>query len=243
MKQLITTGGGKYKSIFEKYFLFPKYSFTLSEVLITLVIIGVVAAITVPSVISNIQKQDTIAKLKKIYSTLAQVVMLSQQDNGPVDEWYENVNKNSQDYFDYYIKPYLANSVKCRLYSQAGYTSGVPYIKLNGQSSTLGVGISNRTRASFFLNDIFIMIFSETTDINGDPLYMTAPKIYVDLNSGKGPNQYGKDVFIMVMDKELGVVPECGNSSVKTINNNCTSKGSGECCLAKIINDSWEINY
>ncbi len=212
--------------------------------LITLVIVGVVAAITVPSVISNIQKQDTIAKLKKIYSTFAQVVMLSQQDNGPVDEWYENVNKNSQDYFDYYIKPYLANSVKCTRYSQAGYTSVVPYIRLNGQSSTLGVGISNRTRASFFLNDIFIMIFSETTDINGDPLYMTAPMIYVDLNSGKGPNQYGRDVFIMVMDKELGVVPHGTNYSLQVINKNCNrSTGGGEYCLAKIINDSWEINY
>lgn len=47
-------------------------AFTLSETLITLGIIGVVAALTMPAVITNYQKKQTSAQLKKAYSTFAQ---------------------------------------------------------------------------------------------------------------------------------------------------------------------------
>ena len=47
-----------------------KVAFTLAEVLITLGIIGVVAAMTMPSLIQNYQKQEMAAKVKKVYSVL-----------------------------------------------------------------------------------------------------------------------------------------------------------------------------
>ena len=50
-----------------------KSAFTLAEVLITLVIIGVIAAITVPTLINKTNKQEYGSKLKKAYSTLSQV--------------------------------------------------------------------------------------------------------------------------------------------------------------------------
>ena len=42
-----------------------KYAFTLAEVLITLGIIGVVAALTMPALIGHYKKVQTIAQLKK----------------------------------------------------------------------------------------------------------------------------------------------------------------------------------
>ena len=45
-------------------------AFTLAEVLITLGVIGVVAAMTMPTVIKKYQEQVTVNKVKKIYSTL-----------------------------------------------------------------------------------------------------------------------------------------------------------------------------
>lgn len=41
-------------------------SFTMAEVLITLGIIGIVAAMTLPALIQKYQKQETSARLKKI---------------------------------------------------------------------------------------------------------------------------------------------------------------------------------
>ena len=46
------------KDDFSKYYSKQKNAFTLAEVLITLAIIGVVAAISIPSVISNSQQQE-----------------------------------------------------------------------------------------------------------------------------------------------------------------------------------------
>ena len=47
-------------------------AFTLAEVLITLGIIGVVASLTMPSVISNQNEKKTVTRVKKAYSTLQQ---------------------------------------------------------------------------------------------------------------------------------------------------------------------------
>jgi len=49
-----------------------KKAFTLAEVLITLGIIGVVAAMTIPNLISNYQKRAWTAQLQKSYATLNQ---------------------------------------------------------------------------------------------------------------------------------------------------------------------------
>ena len=51
-----------------------KHAFTLAEVLITLGIIGVVAAFTLPNLIANYKKNSTVEQLKVAYSTLNQAV-------------------------------------------------------------------------------------------------------------------------------------------------------------------------
>ncbi|MDR1327709.1 MAG: prepilin-type N-terminal cleavage/methylation domain-containing protein, partial [Heliobacteriaceae bacterium] len=55
-----------------------KYAFTLSEVLITLGIIGVVAALTMPSLITKYEKQVTVTRLKKFYSIHMQTLKMTE---------------------------------------------------------------------------------------------------------------------------------------------------------------------
>jgi prepilin-type N-terminal cleavage/methylation domain-containing protein len=62
-----------------------KKGFTLSEVLITLAVIGTVAALTIPAVVSNYQKHQTVTRLKKTYSALANTTNLAIADHGPVE--------------------------------------------------------------------------------------------------------------------------------------------------------------
>ena len=47
-------------------------AFTLAEVLITLGIIGVVAAMTLPTVVNKYKEKETVTKLKKFYSIISQ---------------------------------------------------------------------------------------------------------------------------------------------------------------------------
>ena len=64
-----------------------KSAFTLAEVLITLGIIGIVAAMTLPALIQNYQKKQTVSQLKKAYSVISQALVSSQYDNGDMTEW------------------------------------------------------------------------------------------------------------------------------------------------------------
>ena len=64
-----------------------RLGFTIAEVLITLGIIGIVAALTIPALVTGYQKNVTVESLKKVYSTLSQAVKLSEADNGFVSDW------------------------------------------------------------------------------------------------------------------------------------------------------------
>jgi len=100
----------------------PKSAFTLAEVLITLAIIGVVAAITIPTLTANYKKKVIETRLAKFYSTINQAMKLSSVDNGPINTWNyfteipifdENGNEVSHtssgvlEWFNKYIAPYI----------------------------------------------------------------------------------------------------------------------------------------
>lgn len=55
-------------------------AFTLAEVLITLGIIGVVAAMTLPTLINSYKKQQTVTHLQKVYTSLNQALRLARSE-------------------------------------------------------------------------------------------------------------------------------------------------------------------
>lgn len=86
------------------HFTSKKSCFTLAEGLITIGIIGVVAAITLPALI---QKHNTIfveTKLEKFYSTINQVIKLSELKNGDKKYW---APKDTEDFWKTYLEPYI----------------------------------------------------------------------------------------------------------------------------------------
>ena len=87
-----------------------KTAFTLAEVLITLVIIGVIAAATIPTLMQKHFEQEMITKLKKNFSVISSAYSQAIRENGPPTEWDIGVSYNTdgsaQKLFDY-LKPYL----------------------------------------------------------------------------------------------------------------------------------------
>ena len=59
----------------------------MAEVLITLGIIGIVAAMTLPSLMAKYRKQEASARIKKFYSMMHQAIRLSELENGDALEW------------------------------------------------------------------------------------------------------------------------------------------------------------
>lgn len=85
-------------------------AFTLAEVLITLAIIGVVAAITIPTLMSYNRKSVVETRLKAFYSDFNQAIKLSEIDNGNKEGW-DDLGTTTSDVLNWYNK-YLASYLK-----------------------------------------------------------------------------------------------------------------------------------
>ena len=84
-------------------------AFTLAEVLITLGIIGIVAAMTLPSLVQNYKEKQTVVALKKIYSTMSQAFNSAKSEGIEPEDWAteKTADGYGADEFMSHIKPYL----------------------------------------------------------------------------------------------------------------------------------------
>ena len=98
-------------SRFTSHFSIKTPAFTLAEVLITLGIIGVVAAMTLPTMIMNHRKQVTVNKVKKFYTVMSQATNSAIAEYGSMEDWQgfttTRNGEEMQNWFDTYLKPYL----------------------------------------------------------------------------------------------------------------------------------------
>ena len=233
-----------------------KVAFTLAEVLITLGIIGVVAAITMPTLIKNYQKHETVNRLKETYSILYQAVRMSETENGLLETWEipsttwgsgVNVYNGGKAFFEQYLKPYIKVAKECKYLSNECWAD--EYTRPNGEISTYFSALSNNA---------YGMVLANGSVIGFYPRQGTVCQIYVDLNGKKGPNKYGKDAFTIVIAKtsrndELGNFNKSGvymygqgkNRTALTSGQYACSKTatthSGGYCGALIMHDGWKI--
>ena len=88
-----------------------KAAFTLAEVLITLGIIGVVAALTIPALVGNYKKNATVTRVKKFYTVVSQATNLAIAEYGSMKGWdgfsTHHNGPELQHWFDKYLKPQL----------------------------------------------------------------------------------------------------------------------------------------
>ena len=119
-----------------------KIAFTLAEVLITLGIIGVVAALTIPTLMANHRRKVTATRLKQSYNILYNAIKASEAENGSWLYWdAPEKGGNTKEFAEKYILPYLK-------YTDVGENTvfdGIPvkyYIKLvNGTTVGLSMGL------------------------------------------------------------------------------------------------------
>ena len=165
-----------------------KIAFTLAEVLITLGIIGVVAAMTMPSLIQNYQEKATVTRVKKVYNVLSTALQSAYFENGKYNE-NENVNDSGQTFYEY-ISPYLKFQKYCG--TEKGCWPDVTIKHLHGENWANLDSYQNYIKA--ILADGTLFQFYR----NGE--------IRVDVNGFKGPNTVGRDIFYFAI-KDDKVIP------------------------------------
>ena len=181
-----------------------KIAFTLAEVLITLGIIGVVAAMTIPTLVTNYKKKVTVTQLKRTYSVLAYACERAKAIHGDPITWdfcgYDRSLSNglliAKCAAENYILTYL-NKVK-----EARFTTwkdfGYKYIKFSDTDNSIEDNL-NQYGYMISLIDGTILQVSYVSRNNGtteNPNIVTGDiSIQIDINGLNMPNTRGKDLF------------------------------------------------
>ncbi|MBR1754184.1 type II secretion system protein, partial [bacterium] len=165
--------------------LVPLRGFTLAEVLITLGIIGVVAALTIPTLMQKTHDREVVAAVKKNASVFSQAFESAVAEHGTTDKWdLLPYDADSSDKIVEKIKPYLKITSDCGHSICSNYN--VEKMKwVNGTEES----VSNYTSLS---NNL---ILSDGTVIFVRTVSNGKPNIVFDINGQKGPNVIGEDIF------------------------------------------------
>ena len=219
-----------------------KVAFTLAEVLITLGIIGVVAALTLPSLIANYREKELITRTKRVYSNIYNATIMAQKDNDSIGDnsvlfnaadGYAKVTESFAKYFsgakvckskaecpNYYYDIKFATTMYDETGSSRDWNSGAFKIILNDGAfvtiSSMLPGCESHRNDTYY-------------DENGQPTsvpvnqYFCAVLIF-DVNGTTLPNRFGQDVFEIYIFKDKVASSTWSPTGGNTLNNILSGK-------------------
>lgn len=234
-----------------------KTAFTLAEVLITLAIIGIVAAITIPILFANYQKQQWVTQLQKSYTTFNQALVQIASDYGCAGNLACTGlfdTGTTIDIFGDQIVKYFKVVKNCQ-------TSGVSLGCWSNSSSTNYDGSGTRYdydsssgRYKFVGADgatYYMATYASgcSTSRGTNSMSQVCAWLWVDVNGMKPPNNQGRDIFEFYITNGKGplLYPYGGKDHTGVYykdTGTCTpTNPEGYACTAKIMEDSWQMNY
>ena len=167
---------------------FKQRAFTLAETLITLSIIGVVAAMTVPTLMSNMNKQIYVTGLKKVYNQLQNAMKMIPITEGCSSGDY---SCSGLEYWD--TKNSVETWAKQFKVKQICLNSDNEYCKWVDTEFYMHK-IGSRY-GGFITEDGMLIAIQQTGEVVSSAGTISAT-IGVDVNGAKGPNLLGRDVFV-----------------------------------------------
>jgi len=219
---------------FKRYILkqFNIKAFTLAEVLVTLTIIGVIAALTVPQLIQKTDDQQLRVKWKKTFSDIQHATDYMSSTSGIDFTSYATMRASYGT---------ILNFVK---EDSWGNISGLFYTYYKNTTSS-GWNSAGIGWASAVLSDGTFVLFS---DVVGDTtcsatigsINNMCAKIFVDTNGKNGPNMYGKDFFDLIIIKSNGnyeAIPAGSNGDGQSCAAGSTTWTTSEGCSTVALSD------
>lgn len=172
---------------------YKQKAFTLAEILITLMIIGILAMATIPSLLQAFEERYFVSQLRKTYSALSEAYIKIRMDYG--DDFYKNTAPGPV------WKKYLSVVKDC---GSAGLGCFAPnYMNLKGNANSLNINANAHYK--LVLKDGSVVAFVATGNY-GYAKYKDdgtmPPFVVVDLNGLKPPNATGRDIFMFIVGKE-----------------------------------------
>ena len=230
-----------------------KKGFTLIEILIAVTIVGIIAAITVPFLTTNIQRMQTGPKLAKIVKQIELGV------RNVLEECNSNISNtgSSGDRLSVFTqRDFIGNDSPTNLtnsWEVVAPSLGMEVIDIadediflnnyNGTTSVIQNTIrANSLRFAFSKQGAIVYLFRIIT---GNSLDSTIAVFHIDINGLNGPNAYGRDLFLFRLTNGGKLIPyglDIANDhyTVTCTNNNIID---GRSCSARVVKDGFKINY
>jgi prepilin-type N-terminal cleavage/methylation domain-containing protein len=212
--------------------------FTLSEILITLGIIGVVAALTLPAIIKHYQQQAVVGKVKKFYTEMNQVLQIAKSEHGDFSSWDKS---NSETFYLNYIKPYIKNvdiKHKYLINVRNIFNNGVNFRFADGTQVILSARGSERNEYKY---PVFIF-YIRTNNINS-----------INAMTSSFIKHATREQFYFYINEKGYLEPPEKNSSRSNLIKQCSKKmdynngynygnNGHETCSTLIYLDGWQIS-
>ena len=171
-----------------------RIAFTLAEVLITLGIIGVIAALLLHNIGINITKKEIATKVKKNYAILNQTIDRAEADYGDTANWEYKSYEELETWVKTYILPYVQYSKFCNESCNLG---GYHFLGYNPKNNNANPRIP---RYTIILNNGSIWTFYRS---QGRYSHQTKIVVYVGKPITKARYWYaGIDAFSFIFDSE-----------------------------------------
>lgn len=201
-----------------------KKAFTLAEILITMGIVGVVSAMTIPALNQSWQKQAYVTQLRKVYSEVAQAAVRLKTDRNVQSLAEARVTSNN--IREEFIHKYFVVLKDCPIILGCFANS---YKNVNGTNIVTSVNSFDTCSSSVIASGAALCYRVQNNRI----------RIIVDVNGTKDPNIFGRDVFAMEVLPN-GKVRDIDNGSVFQPNATTIRQTHA---LGQIIKDGWKMTY
>ena len=208
-------------SRFTTHHLLRKTAFTLAEVLITLGIIGVVAALTLPALINNYEKSVVETRMQKFYTNINAALKLSIVENGDMVDW-----TFPQDYYDadgseQFFNTYLKNNLQ--------YLKTVPRVTTSWPTN--GIEVDLNDGSAFVLSGTWITYYPNA---NKKQRSGVDSFIFIINKNGNSVIPHGNELKLSenTLKKVNDVVYSCNGNTHRDYNRSCA---------AYIMQNGWKI--
>lgn len=223
-------------SIFNKNKRYITFGFTLAEVLITLGIIGIVAAMTISVLTAKYRSKVAVTQLKKMYSVMSQALLYTVQEEGNYSSLYAIQDYDSasiQAWYNKALKPYIKITNECFDNKAGCWAETTKYLNGNSLNYKNGIGTNIVT---FNTIDGYSVNLDAITERG-----IIILRVYVDVNGKKLPNTLGKDIYTFTFS-DKGFVPVGRDLTDEEVNSDCSKSGNGYYCFERIMRNGWEID-
>jgi len=223
-----------------------KKAFTLAEVLITLGIIGVVAALTIPTLVQRNTNETHVQQLKKTYATLMQAAQTALEENNVTNlRETELGNPDGNQGPKTFLNKYFKVAIDCDNKMEPCFAQS--YKNINGD--VVGFPISDREGCVSLSDGTAICIleamgksmYDEWAEIHGWHKWI---RVFIDVNGPKGPNINGRDFFYVELydDGKVGESYVMQKYHIDYRRENCSYTSYGS-CFSVIVADGWKMDY